>query len=148
MEKRLQQQLEEQYSLWNGINKLYSKWAKERGLTYDSLFVLCAIYSAKGDCCQKEICEEWSMPKQTVNSILKNFEKKGYVCLGTDAKDRRNKTVRLTAEGQRYAAEIVGELDQVEIAAARRMGVKNMGLLVEVNRMFYSYFQEEMEQKP
>ena len=73
----LERQLKEYYGFWNQTNALYTRWAKDHGMTCDALFVLYAIYSGGGNCRQKEICREWSMPKQTVSSILKNFEEKG-----------------------------------------------------------------------
>lgn len=53
MEHILEHQLKELYSLWNGINGLYTKWAQKRGMSYYSVFVLYAIYNSEGKCCPK-----------------------------------------------------------------------------------------------
>ena len=92
----LERQLKEYYGLWNQTNALYTRWAKDHGMTCDALFVLYAIYYGGGNCRQKEICREWSMPKQTVSSILKNFEEKGYLSFQPDEADRRGKKIGLT----------------------------------------------------
>ena len=41
----LERQLKEYYGLWNQTNALYTRWAKDHGMTCDALFVLYAIYS-------------------------------------------------------------------------------------------------------
>lgn len=140
-------QLREHYALWNSINTLYSRWAKERGMTYDSLFVLYAIYYGKGKVCQKEICEEWSMPKQTVNSILKNYEKKGYICFQQKESDKRNKTIRVTEKGQQFADKVIRELERTELSVLQKIGEKDMETLLGINRLLCQYFQEEMERE-
>ena len=37
------------------------------------------------------------------------------------------------------------ELERTELAVVRRIGQEKMGVLLEINRMFCQYFQEEME---
>ena len=39
----LERQLKEYYGLWNQTNALYTRWAKDHGMTCDALFVLYAI---------------------------------------------------------------------------------------------------------
>ena len=145
MENILVRQLKEQYRLWNRINALYSKWAKNHGMTYDALFVLYTIYHGNGKCRQKEICQEWSMPKQTVSSILKTFDKKGYLNYRQDMADRRGKTIDLTETGLQNAEPILKELERAELAVIHRIGREKMEDLLEGNRMFCRYFQEETE---
>ena len=41
MEHILEQQLKELYSLWNGINGLYTKWAQKRGMSYYFTYLSC-----------------------------------------------------------------------------------------------------------
>lgn len=143
MEQRLEEQLKESYSLWNGTNELYSRWAKSQGLTYDALFVLYAIQDSQDGCCQKEICEKWSMPKQTVNSILKNFEKEGYLLFTVDENDKRNKIIRFSERGRAYAGEILGRLHEIESRVVRKIGSDDMEAYLAGGRLFYQYFQEE-----
>lgn len=145
MKSVFERQLREHYALWNTTNRLYFRWARDRGMTYDSLFVLYAIYYGKGSSCQKEICEEWSMPKQTVNSILKNYEKKGHICFQQSEKDKRNKTIQLTEEGRQFAEKVVLELERAEMAVLQKIGEEDMETLLRINRLLVGYFQEELE---
>lgn len=145
MEHILEHQLKELYSLWNGINGLYTKWAQKRGMSYYSVFVLYAIYNSEGKCCPKRICDEWSMPKQTVSSILKNFESEGYIFLVTDEDDRRNKKIILTEKGNRFAGGLLDELYRIESSVIQKIGPADMEEILRGNRLFYEYFQEEID---
>lgn len=147
MEHILDRQLKDLYSLWNGTNGLYTNWARKRGMSYYSVFVLYAIYNSEGKCSPKRICDEWSMPKQTVSSILKNFQSKGYVFFITDEDDRRNKSIVLTEEGNRFAGQLLRELYQIERTIIQRIGQADMEAMLRVNRLFYEYFQEELEKE-
>ena len=85
------------------------------------------------------------MPKQTVSSILKNFEEKGYLSFQPDETDRRGKKIGLTEAGYRVVKPMMEELERTELAVVRRIGQEKMEALLEINRMFCQYFQEEME---
>lgn len=82
------EQLNRYYAVWRENNLVYEEWAKAHGLSETGLWVLRAIYYDKESCTQKKISEQWVIPKQTVNMILKDFEKKAlsvlFRCRRTD----------------------------------------------------------------
>ena len=57
---------------------VYSRCAKEHGLTVNELLVLDILWFAPEGCTQKEICERLSANKQTVAAITGRFFKKGF----------------------------------------------------------------------
>ncbi|MBO5073654.1 MAG: MarR family transcriptional regulator [Eubacterium sp.] len=61
--------------------------------------VLSAIHEGGNDCTQRKISQRWMIPKQTINMILKEFERKGLVELLPMQEDKRNKLIRLTPAG-------------------------------------------------
>ena len=63
-------------ALWLDSSVLYREWAKAHDVSYFELLVILSL--TEGPCSQKEICQKWQIPKQTVNSILKNFLQKHY----------------------------------------------------------------------
>ena len=101
--------LEKYYNLWQETTILYERWARLHGLTYNSLTVLIAVADRRrGTCTQKSICREWALPKQTVNTILKDFEKQGLLELVPLEEDRRSKAIHLTEQGREFCAETLG----------------------------------------
>lgn len=144
MESTKREKIKECYTHWNGINKLYSIWAKEHNLTYYSLSTLYSIYDNQIDCNQKKICEEWIMPKQTVNTILSDFERRGYILFEKDEKDKRNKLIKLTESGLLYIENTLTPLFEIENKVLDRMDDNMKKMMIESNNLFFRYLREEM----
>lgn len=97
---------------WHKLNAIYEEYAKSVGMNYTSLLILNLI-SMEGDrgCAQKQMAEQIFIPKQTINNVITGFYRQGYVELHENENDRREKTVRLTDAGKKYAAEMIPVLD-------------------------------------
>lgn len=138
----LQEQTNRYYQLWCDATQFYEKWSKQRGITYNTVLVLCTLLSNQEHCTQKMICEQWGLPKQTVNTILKDFEKKGYVSLAYMPSDKRNKLISLTNIGREYANEISEALYNMDSYAANKMGLDGMKDLNNSLALFLNYSHE------
>ena len=75
----LTEQLQHYTVLWRETSALYEEWAKRHALSYYELLVILSIMNPDGPCLQKDICTHWQLPKQTVNTILKNFAGRGWI---------------------------------------------------------------------
>lgn len=95
----LTEQLKHYTVLWRETSALYEEWAKKRGLSYYELLVILSIMEPDGPCLQKDICTHWQLPKQTVNTILKNFAGRAWITLVPSEEDRRGKVILLTRAG-------------------------------------------------
>ena len=84
-------------------NASYEDYARSVGLSFTSLSILSTIY-AHENCTQKMLCEICFLPKQTVNGVIRQFCKDGWISLIEMAKDRRNKAIRFTEQGRQQAA--------------------------------------------
>ncbi|MCQ2464004.1 MAG: MarR family transcriptional regulator [Oscillospiraceae bacterium] len=90
-----------------GLYSTYEKYAKKFGLGYKSLFVLRMLYTSPEGCTQNDICRYSVISKQTVSAIMKNYLSNGYISMEEIAYDRRNKLVKLTESGWKYAENII-----------------------------------------
>ena len=135
------EQLQRFYALWREENAVYDDWAREQGLSSNSALILYALYEEKENCTQKSISQMWSIPKQTVNTILKEFSANGYIELSADKKDKRNKLIMLTPKGNAYAGKIIDSLRKRELFAIDRMGLENITRMNDVTELFISLFK-------
>ena len=135
------EQLQRFYALWREENAVYDDWAREQGLSSNSALILYTLYEEKENCTQKSISQMWSIPKQTVNTILKEFSANGYIELSADKKDKRNKLIMLTPKGNAYAGKIVESLRKRELFAIDRMGLENITRMNDVTELFISLFK-------
>lgn len=138
----LREQINRYYQLWCDATQLYENWAKQRGITYNTLLTLCTLISNQEHCTQKMICEQWGLPKQTVNSILKDFERKRYVTFANMQSDKRNKLILLTESGREYANETSSALYEMDVYAVGKMGSARMKDLNDNLTLYMEYFRE------
>lgn len=122
----LQEQIRQYCSYLSEWNAAYEDYARSVGLSYTSLSVLSALYGTE-NCTQKVLCERCFLPKQTVNTTITAFYKKGWIRLEELPEDRRNKTIHFTPEGHAAADEIMQRVRESEL--------KSMGALSESERL-------------
>ena len=135
-------QLQRYYALWKECTAMYEKWSKDQGLSSNRVFALHSFYESNGRCTQKMISEKWNIPKQTVNTILKDFQKKGYINMVSDDSDKRNKLICLTESGMEYTKDIIEKLHSKEIYVIEKMGLENIESLNDNTELFIRLFKE------
>lgn len=108
---------EEFHNCWSEINAAYERYAKQLGLSYTFLEVLCELYYAKDKITQKIICDRCHLPKTTVNAIISGLVKEKYAVLEEIPNDRRQKSIYLTAIGRQYASPIMDHMHFCELQA-------------------------------
>ena len=142
IKKHMNLQLQRYYSLWKDCTAMYEDWSKTQGLSSNGVLVLYSFYEENAVCTQKSISQKWCIPKQTVNTILKDFLNKGYVEMVSLPEDKRNKLLRLTDTGKTYADKIVGSLHEKEIYIMEKMGLENIASMNDNLEHFISLFKE------
>ena len=55
---------------------VYSMWAKNNNVSYNRMLVLYTIREF-GSCTQKQICDSYLLPRQTVNHVISEMKKDG-----------------------------------------------------------------------
>lgn len=141
-QENMQVQLERYYALWKDCTAAYEEWSKAQGLSSNGVLVLYSFCSGEEYCTQKSISSKWCIPKQTVNTILKEFQKKGYVEMASMEEDKRSKLLRLTDAGKAYAETIIGRLRKKEVCVMEKMGLENMLALNNGIESFTKLFRE------
>lgn len=136
------EQLNQYYAVWQKYNYVYEEWAKAHGLSVNSLLVLCAIHDGGNDCTQKKISQRWLIPKQTINMVFKDFERRGFVELFPLPEDKRNKVIRFTKAGKEYADTIISKLRKAELFAVEEIGIERMKQLNENMALFVKFFSK------
>lgn len=113
---------------------LYGEWARRHGMSYNMFMVLYALDMA-GQCTQKQISESWMIPKQTVNTVIKDLERRGYLCFAA-GQGQREKLVCFTEAGRAFAKETLEEMYQMEDRVLERMGPELCEMVLKSERAF------------
>lgn len=140
--------LREQIKLVNialsGTLDLYRMWAKKNNLNYNALLILYTLDDYQV-CTQKQICEWWALPKQTVHGILQDFEKQGYICTMANEANKRERLISFSEEGKVYAASILNRLHEMEERAMDALGEEKRQQLIDSNTAYFELLKEEIE---
>lgn len=116
------EELNQYYEVWRETNYIYEDWAKQHGTSACCLLTLISIDESEDPCTQKRISQQWSMPKQTTNMVLKDLESKGYVELVPLPEDKRNKQIRFTEAGQAICRQHFVRAEERRICCHRENG--------------------------
>ena len=122
----------------NRIDGLYYQAARKLGVKDNTLAIFYALDDGQSHS-QKQLCEEWLIPKTTINTIVKELAAEGYLTLHIE-KHTREKTICLTPEGREYAAGLLKPLYQMEDEAIRQTLLKHGPAFVQA----YADFAENL----
>lgn len=86
----------------NRIDGVYERMAVKLGIKVNMICLLYALDDGSPHS-QKQICEDWMLPRTTFNTITKECIEKGYVRLERIPGKRREKNIVLTDFGKSYA---------------------------------------------
>ena len=82
------------YSSVNGIDRIYQKWAKSQNVGYYDMLLYYALMEIDNQgMTQVQFYKELDIPKTTVNSIVKNQLKQGYIYFEVNPKNKKEKFV-------------------------------------------------------
>ena len=84
------------------VDGFYREFAKNLDVKENLLWILYALNDDK-EHSQKEICDNWDLPRSTVNTIMKELEADGYVKLLQIKGEKRELLVKLTDSGKEYS---------------------------------------------
>ena len=95
------------------VDSFYDEFAKKSNVSSALLWVLYALNDGNSHT-QIEISNDWELPKTTVNTVIKEIQKNGYVDLIPIKGKRREMSIVLTESGKKYADRVLADLYKKE----------------------------------
>lgn len=95
------------------VDSCYDEFAKQSNVSSALLWVLYALNDGNSHA-QIEISNDWELPKTTVNTVIKEIQKNGYVNLIPIKGKRREMSIVLTENGKKYADMVLADLYKKE----------------------------------
>lgn len=139
---------EQLYSL-NKMSKksvaLYHKAALSIGVSDSALGILYALLDAESPCSQFDLCNDWFIPKQTINSSVAALLKKKLITLSPVAGAKNKKSISLTYSGREFAENTVGKLRDAELRTLMELTPKERTLYIRLNTKYNNLLTENIE---
>ncbi len=130
--------------LLNAVNRAiikfrgtYSAWSSAHEISYNEMLVLYTIRE-KGFCTQKQVCDSYLLPRQTMNSVIAGMRKAGHLMICKEKCVGREKSFVLTEQGMTYAAPFLDSLNRMETRAVTLLGEEK---LAELTALMLEYDQ-------
>jgi len=112
----------------NRIDGIYERMAVKLGVKVNMICLLYALDDGSPHS-QKQISEDWMLPRTTFNTITKECIEKGYVMLEPIPGKRREMNIVLTDSGKAYARKYLDVIYRAEkeAFAASSVGEESIG---------------------
>lgn len=127
----------------NVIDGVFAQQCKEIGIKENTASLLYALDDGQAHS-QKEISEKWLIPKTTLNTIVKECEASELVIL--EAGRGKEKLIRITLKGKRYANEVLSLIYETEQAALEKTLADCSPEFIEAMTAYASHIKNETTQ--
>lgn len=129
----------------NRTDGIYYRFAKRIGIKENALGLFYALSDGKPHS-QKEICDEWMIPRSTLNTIVKEYAENGYIRLekGVRAKE---KILLITEKGRKYTSAWMDRLFSAEQEAFTKVVDRYGGAFVDALSLFVDTLEEQLLQE-
>lgn len=126
------------FTLLNNVNRaiikfrgIYSLWSSTFGISYHEMLVLYTIRE-HGFCTQKQICDSYLLPRQTMNNVISGLRNQGILEVNPALNIGREKAFVLTEYGTAHMAPILKALNDFEIRAVELLGAEKLEALTSL----------------
>lgn len=124
---------------------VYRDAVKYLEISESEFWVWYTLVAMEGDFTQQDICALWSLPKQTVNTIIAHMRLRRLATLEAIPRTRNRKIIRLTAEGRKYGEKLVEPVSRAEERAFSRVQPEELKLVTDAFGKYISMIREEMD---
>lgn len=147
MNQHIKEQIEKMNQQVKELAYLYHNAASKSGISDNEFWVWYALLVLEGEYSQQDICDIWSLPKQTINSIVANLSKKGFLVLENVPGTRNRKIIRLTEDGKKYGNDVVMQVYQAEQRSLERMTEEERQIYISLMDKYITILKDEICEK-
>lgn len=147
MDKTIKEQIDTINQRIKELNSLYHIAAGKSGISDGEVSIWSTLLCSEEEYSQQDFSDLLHLPKQTVNSIISNLVKKGFVSLEHDPGTRNRKVVRLTKEGRDYGEANVMWIFQAEEKALEQTDSEQVKVCIEMIEKYISNLKKEIDEK-
>lgn len=144
MNEHIKEQLEKMNQQVKELAAIYHGIASKAKIADNEFWVWYTLVILEGEYSQQDICDMWSLPKQTVNTIVTNLSKKGFLVLEAIPGTRNRKVIRLTEEGKEYGKSIVEKIYRAEQNSFERMSEEEREMCIALTEKYITFLKDEV----
>lgn len=116
------------------VDSFYDEFAKQSNVSSALLWILYALNDGNPHT-QIEISNDWELPKTTVNTVIKDIQKDGYIELVPIKGKRREMSIILTESGKAFADNVLSNLYKKEAEVFNSLSFKEQEIVVVLEKL-------------
>ena len=116
------------------VDSYYNEFAKKSNVSPALLWVLYALNDGNPHT-QIEISNDWELPKTTVNTVIKEIQKDGYVELVPIKGKRREMSIVLTESGKKFADDVLSDLYKIEAEVFKALSTEEQRIVAVLEKL-------------
>ena len=147
MDDRIKNQIDTINQKIKELNSLYHLAAMKSDIPDGEIAIWSALLCSEEEYSQQDLSDLLFLSKQTVNSIISNLVKKGFVILEHVAGTRNRKVVRLTEEGIAYGQSRVMWIFQAEQRAMEETDEQEVQACISMLEKYIFRLKKEIDEK-
>ncbi len=124
---------------------IYRDAVKRLGISNSEFWIWYTLVATDGDHTQQDICSTWSLPKQTVNTIITRLRLKKHAYLEAVPGTRNRKIIRLTDAGRAYGEGLILPITQAESKAFERISAEELEMVTRILGKYIDIVQGELK---
>lgn len=117
------------------------KLQKKMGIKENTLLLL-DILSDKKQHSQKQICDDWHIPRTTLNTIIKECVKSGYIVLLTQSSSKE-KLISLTESGQFFTDKVTHTMKEAVQRSMEKVQKEYSTDFIMIFEKYVEYLENE-----
>ena len=126
----------------NRADGIYHRLARRIGIKENALALFYALSDGEMHS-QKEICDEWMIPRSTINTIVRECVENGYIKLEKSTR-AKEKELLLTQMGKQYANDLMCKLFSAEQEAFTNTANRYGEEFVQALAFFVGQLEEQL----
>lgn len=146
MDETIKRQLETLNQQVKDLTAIYRRNSSEFGVSDNEFWIWYALLVMEEEYSQQDICDMWSLPKQTVNSVVANLRQKDYIYLEVVPGTRNRKIIRLSESGKEFGEKIISRIYDAEQRTFARMSKEERQTCVDLIGKYVSLLREEINE--
>lgn len=130
--------------IYKEMDIVYHNYAKSCGLSDMAYWILYSIAESDDYFTQRDFCNDWFFAPQTVNSALKDLEKKDIIFLEAVPGNKKNKLIKPTENGKKFIESVIIPLIKTECDSFETLSKEECELMLSTTKKYISILRDKV----
>lgn len=130
--------------LYKEMDTVHHNYAKRCGLSDMTYWILYSIAESDAYFTQRDFCNGWFSAPQTVNSALKDLEKKDFIYLEAVPGNKKNKLIKPTKKGKEFIERVLLPLIRAEAESFESLSEEACEQMLSATKSYLSALKDKV----